>query len=203
MSQELSDKIVLLGDSLTEYWNWEKLLPPFKIVNQGIGGDTSMGIFSRVNYAANLSPLVISLQVGINDLSQGLDPAKIADNHLAIWLSINEKTPDTHLIVSSLMPISRAKLEWSSNNLTNERVRQTNRFLKANFQNVREGLTGYRFANGISWLDLYELTADPAGELPDHLTEDGVHLTRAAYLIWTETLKNHLKVIIPKLKKAT
>ncbi|MDR2302326.1 MAG: GDSL-type esterase/lipase family protein [Deltaproteobacteria bacterium] len=197
MTADLTDKIVLLGDSLTEYWNWSELTNKLQVVNQGIGGDTSMGLLSRVGYAADLRPKVISLQVGINDLSQGLEPSEIADNHLLIWKEINKKTPQTHLIVSSLMPIRLDRLGWASDTLHNGRVRKTNEILKANYLKVKNGQAGdLRFERGLSWLDLYSLCADLEGELPAHMTDDGVHLTWSAYWTWTEALKRHLASIM-------
>ncbi|MDR2387347.1 MAG: GDSL-type esterase/lipase family protein [Deltaproteobacteria bacterium] len=197
MSTDLTDQMVLLGDSLTEYWNWSEVTSKLKVINQGIGGDTSMGLLSRVSYAADLRPKIISLQVGINDLSQGLEPSEIAENHLLIWKEINQKTPQSHLIVNSLMPLRREKLDWATDTLHNHKVRQTNQLLKANYQKVKNGLVDQlRFEKGLSWLDLYSLCADPEGELPAHMTDDGVHLTWSAYWTWTEALKRHLALIM-------
>ncbi|MDR0622188.1 MAG: GDSL-type esterase/lipase family protein [Deltaproteobacteria bacterium] len=183
-----------MGDSLTEYWNWSDLDQRFNIVNQGISGDTSMGILSRVRHATDLKPLAISLQVGINDLSQGLDPSEIADNHLGIWKQVCQQSPKTHLIVGSLMPIRRDKLGWPSDTLHNGRVRATNELLKANVAAAQRGQNqDLRFENGLSWFDLYGLCADAQGELPDHMTDDGVHLTWSAYWAWTEALRSHIR----------
>jgi lysophospholipase L1-like esterase len=199
MTQELNNKIVLLGDSLTEYWNWSDLSPKLQVVNQGIGGDTSMGLLSRVSLATDIRPRVISLQVGINDLSQGLSPAEIANNHLDIWREINKKSPKTHLIVTSLMPIRRERLDWCSDTLRNDLIMEINDGLKKNLDRIRNGLeSDFRFESGISWLDLFKACVDNQGELPDHMTTDGVHLTWSAYWVWTEALRNHLLTICPQ-----
>ncbi|MDR2368897.1 MAG: GDSL-type esterase/lipase family protein [Deltaproteobacteria bacterium] len=197
MTKDLTDTIVLLGDSLTEFWNWSDLDQRFRAVNHGIAGDTSMGLLSRVRYATEQKPRLISLQVGINDLSQGIPPAEVADNHLAIWREINRQSPKTHLIVCSLMPIRLDKLGWVSVTLDNAKVRQTNEALKANLEAAKGGaIEGLPFEGGISWLDLYGLCADAEGELPDHMTDDGVHLTWSAYWAWTEALREHLKSVV-------
>ena len=197
MTDELTDKIVLVGDSLTEYWNWSDLGQRLSVVNQGIGGDPSMGVISRVSHAAALKPRVISLQVGINDLSQGLAPQEIAENHLDILKEIKRLTPKTHLVVSSLMPIRPQKLAWASDTLNNGRIRATNRILKANLDQARNGQPpGIWGDGGLSWLDLYGLCADLEGELPDHMTDDAVHLTWLAYWAWTEALRDHLQGVL-------
>jgi lysophospholipase L1-like esterase len=146
--------------------------------------------------------------VGINDLSQGLATSEVAKNIFAIWLAINDKSPKTHLIASSLMPIRQTKLGWPSSTLSNKRVRETNQLLKSFFDSLPtdscpESEVKPSFKNSRTWLDLYEIFADPEGELPDRMTDDGVHLTAEAYKIWGETLGKLLAALVPELTKTT
>jgi lysophospholipase L1-like esterase len=185
MESEATDRIVLLGDSLTEYWDWDELAHGGRVVNQGVSGDTSMGLWGRVGQATTLRPRAICLQVGINDLAQGIDPASVAENHARIWRDIGRLAPLCRLVVCSLMPIRVACLGWPSPGLTNGRVRETNSLLREQVSAMADG-----FAGGLDWLDLYALAAEPDGELPGHMTQDGVHLTPAAYGIWAGALRS-------------
>src|SRR3954451_1058356 len=41
--------VVMLGDSITEGIDWHELFPHVRILNRGIGGDTSAGVLNRLD----------------------------------------------------------------------------------------------------------------------------------------------------------
>jgi lysophospholipase L1-like esterase len=177
----MKPKIILLGDSLTEFWNWRDLKAGAEIINHGLAGDTTMGLWGRVSAAAAQRPETIVLQVGVNDLGQGLKPEEILANHLRIWRDISGKAPQSRLIICTLMPIRQERLGWAGFGLTNERIRMTNALIKDKAREM-----------GLTLVDLYALAADEYGELPGNMTYDGVHLTAPAYQIWSMALKTVL-----------
>jgi lysophospholipase L1-like esterase len=176
----MNDKetLIMLGDSLTEGWRWDSLKPEASVINLGVSGDSTMGVRCRLNRCAELKPKKIFLQVGINDLSQGRTPEEVAEGHFKIWRELAEKLPQAELSICSLTPINEKRLAWPSESLKNSRVEETNRLIKEAAE--REGLI---------YVDLHAAMADGEGSLPDHMTDDGVHLARAAYEIWMKTLK--------------
>ncbi|MDR1546746.1 MAG: GDSL-type esterase/lipase family protein [Deltaproteobacteria bacterium] len=175
----MSEKVVvMLGDSLTEGWRWQDGLADVRVVNQGLSGDTTMGVWSRLNLCARQKPQLVFLQIGINDLGQGRTPQEIADGHLRIWRALAERLPEAQLLVCSLLPVNEEKFGWPSQTLKNSAVREANRLIQAAAE--REGLT---------FVDLYAAVADERQSLPDYMTDDGVHLTAAAYQVWTAVIK--------------
>jgi lysophospholipase L1-like esterase len=62
------DRVVLVGDSITEMWNQTGILPS-GVINYGISGDSTTGVLGRVNQIINVKPSKILLNVGINDIS--------------------------------------------------------------------------------------------------------------------------------------
>jgi len=38
----------MVGDSITELADWRAFLPGFDVVNQGISGDTTVGLLKRI-----------------------------------------------------------------------------------------------------------------------------------------------------------
>jgi lysophospholipase L1-like esterase len=175
------EKIVLLGDSLTEFNSWLNLGEIGSVINQGIAGDTSMGVWCRVKGVASLNPTIIVLQVGINDLSQGIPPADVAQTHLRIWADLACQAPTGKLIVCTLMPIREENFGWSIPGFNNQTIRDTNALIKELAQE-----------KNLVTLDLYPLVAEDDGELPKRMTYDGVHLTKLAYDIWESALKELL-----------
>ncbi|MDR1085405.1 MAG: GDSL-type esterase/lipase family protein [Deltaproteobacteria bacterium] len=173
--------IVMLGDSLTEFNVWDSLAPKARIVNLGLSGDTTMGIFFRLNLVVHQKPDLVFLQAGINDLSQGRTPLEVSENHEKIWQSLLSRVPWAKLLVCSLAPVREEKFCWDTEVLKNSRVRQANDLLIRKAQ-----------AHNLDYIDLYKALSDNNNELPDRFTDDGVHLTAAAYEVWLATLKNFL-----------
>jgi lysophospholipase L1-like esterase len=170
--------ILMLGDSLTQFWHWDELSDKLAVANHGRAGDTTEDLFTRLKMALSLSPKAIFLQVGINNLSQGDTPEKILEGHLRIWNELASQAPSAKLFVCSLMPVREDFFGWLSQTLTNERVRITNTLIKQAAEQRR-----------LPFIDLYTPAADEDSELPEYMTLDGVHLTAAAYKVWLATLK--------------
>ena len=77
--------VVFLGDSITQGWTTlAKVFPDFKVVNRGIGGDTTRGVLYRLN----------------------ADPRDVADNIKAIILKLKRANPHMPVIVCKVMPSS-------------------------------------------------------------------------------------------------
>src|SRR5829696_483482 len=64
-------EIVMLGDSLTDWGNWNELLPGLSLINRGIAGDTSAGVITRLGEIIQRKPNVVALMIGVNDILQG------------------------------------------------------------------------------------------------------------------------------------
>jgi lysophospholipase L1-like esterase len=59
---------IMLGDSITQEGNWNELLGGVKVINKGIGGDTSVGVLNRFDRSINESAHTVFVMIGINDL---------------------------------------------------------------------------------------------------------------------------------------
>jgi lysophospholipase L1-like esterase len=175
------DRIVMLGDSLTEFNRWDRIDPDSEVLNHGLSGDTTAAMPYRLGRVGLARPDLIILQAGINDLSQGREPAEIVQSHRRIWSALSEKAPKAKLLVCSLAPLHEGKFGWPSSTLTNERVRRTNELL---YEAVNEA--------GLMWLDLYGPLGGEEGSLSDAMTQDGVHLTAPAYELWGAVLSGWL-----------
>ena len=60
--------IVMLGDSITEYADWDERFPDIRIANRGIAGDTTSGMLRRVTSVLSVHPKKVFVLAGINDL---------------------------------------------------------------------------------------------------------------------------------------
>lgn len=73
-----TERVVFIGDSITEGWKLENSFPGKPYINRGISGQTSSQILLRFRQdAIDLHPKVIVLLAGTNDLAENTGPATL------------------------------------------------------------------------------------------------------------------------------
>ena len=167
--------VVFLGDSLTEGYDVNKFYPQYKVLNRGIGGDTTFGVEKRLAvsvYEAN--PKVTTLLIGANNFDSMLD------NYENILIDFKEKAPEMKVVLLSLTSMT---MDWGRNN---EKA-------KANNIKIKEYSEKYNY----SYVDLYNPLLDPeTNELRLEYTIDGGHLTEKGYEIVTAQITPVLETLI-------
>lgn len=162
--------VLFLGDSLTERADFNSMLPGLCVVEMGIGSDTTVGLYNRIDVATKIQPRYIFIEIGINDLEHRIDVDDILENYKKIldYLSLNCK--DSVLVVEGVYPVS-SSIEGSIDYpRTNAEIDLFNSRLRTMVNEI-EGilfldLDGY-LKNGKSLNDLY--------------TFDGLHLNGLGY----------------------
>jgi lysophospholipase L1-like esterase len=173
---------VLAGDSLS-MWFPPKLLPTDRSwLNQGISGETSVGLLKRLQLFDRTQPDVIFIMIGINDLLKGASDEGIVDNQRQIVRDLRWAHPKAQIVVQSILPHSGEQATWENRDrllaISNSRIREINRRLK-------------EIANGENtfYLDLYPMFTDTDGNLQTELSTDGLHLNDRGYLVWRSALQ--------------
>ncbi|MCT7976090.1 SGNH/GDSL hydrolase family protein [Laspinema olomoucense] len=161
---------VLLGDSISMWFPQDRLPQGPIWLNQGISGDTSRGILSRLSALRGTRPDTIYILAGINDLRQGIGVEEIVENHRQILRRLGQEHPGAQVILQSILPtrlpqISNGQIEW-----------------------INQQLAAIAWEEGASYLDLYAQFSDRAGNLQVGLTTDGLHLNARGYELWQGTL---------------
>ncbi len=168
--------LVFIGDSLTEWGDWQRRFPDYKVTNLGISGETVEGLLARRDHlrAAVEKPNYIFLMTGINNIAAEhydiMEPYREIVRNLTTWCK------KTTVVVQSILPV---ELTWISSGV----IRDANRQLE---QIAREFNAEY--------LDVYSLFVDQTGSpLSACLQDDGVHLSRQGYEVWTKAVDRFLK----------
>jgi hypothetical protein len=76
--------IVMLGNSLTEWVDWNELLGRTGIANRGIASDVTYGYLQRMEFVYTLSPKICFVEGGINDIYANLPAGDVFENHVTI-----------------------------------------------------------------------------------------------------------------------
>lgn len=171
-------QIVFLGDSLTDSSEWREMLGNPRIVNRGIYGDTTKGIFRRLEEIVESQPEKIFLMIGINDLDRGWSVSDIYETYEKILIEIREKSPETQVFVQSVLPI---------NNQEYDRAIDLEKIVLLNSQ-LKELSWKYSY----QYIDLFSQFIDDRQQLDPKYTLDGVHLNGEGYIKWKQAIEQYV-----------
>lgn len=168
--------LVFIGDSLTEWCDWQERFPAHRVMNLGISGETVEELLHRrdlIRERVN-EPDIIFLMTGINNiLSERYDitvPYREIVRNFTTWYK------GATVIVQSLLPVD---MPWINNDI----IRTINRHLS---DLARE--------HDAEYLDVYGHFVDENGKpRPGLLSDDGVHLASKGYEVWAETVEKYLQ----------
>jgi lysophospholipase L1-like esterase len=159
--------LVMLGDSITAFTDWNALLPSFDVANRGIPEDTTEGVLKRIDSIIAMYPRCVAVMLGINDLRAGRSVHQISEKYNAIVerLSASGAT----VIVQSTL-------------LTSQFLAQLN----ASVIQVDRSLDEMCTQSGrCRYIDLNSTLA-PTGAMAD--TIDGLHIGPNSYKLWARAL---------------
>lgn len=174
------NEIVFLGNSITEQGEWQELFPGKPIVNRGIGGDNTFGLFARLDEVLESKPAKIFLLIGVNDLGRNLPQAVTLNNYRRIVSKIRKESPKTQLYIQSILPLNEEILKYPYMKGKNPQVLALN-----------EKLVELAKEFNVPFINIFSVYADDKNELKSELTLDGIHLRQAAYIQWANYLKNN------------
>jgi lysophospholipase L1-like esterase len=169
--------IVFLGDSITEFGEWEELFPGLPIKNRGIAGDTTRGVLDRLGVIVKGCPEMVFILVGTNDLPwyMRISSQQTLRVYEEILRRFREETPRTQVFVQSILP---------------RHHKFARRILSLN-DGLKELAERYKF----TYVDLFPLFSDPNGSIRSEFSNDNIHLMGSGYSIWGEYLRPYLKKV--------
>jgi lysophospholipase L1-like esterase len=180
------NRVVFLGDSITDYWKLADYFPgkPYVVLNRGIDGQTTPQMLVRFRQdVIELHPAVLVVLAGTNDVAGVTGPARNEDIE-ANYASMAELAHLHHIrvVFASLLPVNNytddAKESFALR--PRERILALNAWLKE-----------YCAQNGLVYLDYFSAMVDDKGMLKRELSDEGLHPNAAGY-----------KVMAPLAKKA-
>ena len=176
----IKEKIIFLGNSITQFGNWQKLLNDSTVINRGIAGDNTFGILARLEDVTNREPTKLFIKIGINDISQNIPIEIIVKNISAIIERVKEKSPKTKIYLHSILPTNdNVRNEYPDAYNKNDIVNLVNRQLEQLAKTDR-----------IIYIDINKIFRNKDGQLDiKYADSDGLHLNNLAYKTWIKLLK--------------
>lgn len=167
------ETIVFLGDSLTKHGDWAGWFPDSKVVNLGVGGDTTDDVLARLDAVVAEQPDEVVLMIGTNDLGMRHNVEHLVRNIQSIMVDLRRDLPGARMLLQSVLPRAR---EFA------DRIQDANIHLRQFSATVRA-----------QYLDLWPAFATEDGELNPEFSDDRLHLNDAGYQAWLAELRPALE----------
>ena len=168
-------RLLFIGDSLIEYFDWQERFPKNSVYNMGVAGETVEGLYARLQvvYTQLDTPNAIFIMSGINNLAMG--HKKFITTYRKIVRGLKKQYKSPRIFVQSLLPVL---FPWVSN----DEIRDINIQLKKMAE-----------AEKVDYLDINSLFLDREGRtVAAYLLEDGVHVSEKGYRVWSDEIEKHL-----------
>jgi lysophospholipase L1-like esterase len=168
------NRVVFLGDSITDYWKLADYFPGKPYINRGIDGQTTPQMLVRFRQdVIALHPKVVVVLAGTNDVAGVTGPARNEEIE-ANYASMAELARLHHIRVAfaSLLPVNNytADAKESFALRPRERILALNTWLK-----------DYCAKNGFVYLDYFSAVVDDKGMLRRDLSDEGLHPNASGY----------------------
>jgi lysophospholipase L1-like esterase len=172
------DRVVFMGDSITEGWHLDQSFPGKPYVNRGISGQTTPQMVLRFHQdVVNLKPKVVVILAGINDIAGNTGPMSLEDieNNLT---AMGEMATVNGIKVVFCSVLPAYDFPWSPGQFPAQKIITLNNWLKS-----------FVASKGYIYVDYYTPMKDDRGGLPATLSRDGVHPNAAGHAIMEPLVK--------------
>jgi lysophospholipase L1-like esterase len=179
--------VYFVGDSITRRWgalDYPALLANFtdnffgwNAANFGWGGDRTQNILWRLDNGElpRVAPKVFVVQAGTNNLgdfeSAEERVAAIGAGIEAIVARCRRHAPESLVVLTGVFP-RRDRPEFN-----------------ASIAAINARLAAFADAHGVRYVDIGARLVDSRGLLREEMSDDGLHLSLAAYQVWADALK--------------
>lgn len=170
--------IAMLGNSLTAYADWNKLLGRADIRNFGVADFTMKQLsWLLADWVIKSQPSLCFVNGGQLDIMLDIPLERIADDYTMILDSLQH---------NGITPVVQSTLLRWENPEANRKAEKLNQLLKA-----------VCFKKNISYINLNAVLCNSQGLRP-HLTTDGMHLNHKGYELWAILLRDYLLLNDPQ-----
>jgi sialate O-acetylesterase len=173
--------IVFIGNSITNSAEWNELFPQKRVKNRGISGDTSEGVYDRLDPVVKGKPAKIFILIGINDISRGIEVETIVQNMKRIVEKIQTESPKTKIYIQSILPVN-PDFGMFKGHEKPQLIKEINQ----QYQNIAKEYN-------VNYINLYpHFLEEGTDRMNKKYTNNGLHLLGEGYLLWSKIIKPYL-----------
>ncbi len=169
-------RVVFLGDSITDGWKLNQYFTAKPYINRGIGGQISGQMLGRMKAdVLDLQPRAAVVLAGTNDLARGV-PDRAIQNNLEMIGALAEAA-GVAPVLASILPVSDYH-ENKDPRYKRTLLREPERILALN-----RWIAQICRARGWRYLDYFGALVDEAGRLRKEMSDDGLHPNAEGYKV--------------------
>ena len=173
--------IVFIGNSITNGAEWNELFPRKRVKNRGISGDTSEGVYDRLDPVVKGKPAKIFILIGINGISRDVKVEDIVLNMKRIVKEIQKKSPKTKIYIQSILPVNPDFGIFKGHEKP-QLIKEINQ----QYQNIAKEYN-------VNYINLYpHFLEEGTDRMNEKYTNEGLHLLGEGYLLWSKIIKPYL-----------
>ena len=184
--------LLLVGDSITHYWQknrmcatdgqrvWDRHFSGMKAANFGIGSDRTQHVLYRMlnGNLEGIQPKAVVLMIGTNNTTSQHTPDQIYLGTQAIIKVIQEKCPDTTILLYEIFPRLRdGRRAWENGEAANR---------------LTDALCDGRRVIRCS---INRQLLNPDGQPDPEIFFDGIHISEKGYEIWADDILKHYRAL--------
>lgn len=185
------NRVVFMGDSITDLWKLEQSFPSKPYVNRGIGGQTTPQMLVRMYPdVIDLKPVAVLILAGTNDIARNTGPetATMVEENLMAMTDLAQKH-GIKVILCTLTPISDyADAPPNADNPPPQgapapKQIQSVRRPPAQILELNAWIKKYAASVGAVYADYFSAVVDGNGMFKDGLSGDGLHPNKQGYAL--------------------
>ena len=182
------NRVVFMGNSITEFWQYaDDFFSTHGYINRGISGQTSPQMLVRFRPdVIALSPAVVVIMAGINDIAENTGPIALEDvmGNIASMAEL-AKAHNIKVILCSVLPA--IDFNWRPGLEPAEKIIRLNDMIQS-----------YCKANDFFYLDYYSKMVDGQKRMNKQYADDGVHPNLAGYKVMEPMVQEAIEVAMKR-----
>ena len=186
-----SERVVFMGDSITDFWKLAEYFPGKPYVNRGISGQTTPQMLVRMYPDVIVhKPAAMVVLAGINDVSQNTGPAtaEMVEHNIMAMTDIAIQN-NIKVVLCSVLPINDYgyyKAKASGKLPSYVKVPVTTNHPPEDVLKLNTWMKDYAKKVNAIYVDYFSAMVDEKGFLREDLSEDGIHPNAEGYQIMNE-----------------
>lgn len=192
------NRVVFLGDSITDSWKLAEYFPNQPYVNRGISGQTTPQMLIRMRPdVIALKPKVLVLLAGTNDIAgnYGEMSNEFIQGNIESIVELAHKN-GINVVLASVLPISDYNKNNAGVQIIRSKIRPPERILALN-----NWIKNYCAQKNLVYLDYFSATVDDKGFLKPEIANDGLHPNAKGYEIMKPLAENAIKTALKMKQK--
>lgn len=175
-----SNEVIMLGNSLTQNFEWHEVFKTVNIKNRGIHADNTLGVLNRISEITSSCPKKVFIEIGINDLIKGNSVDSVFSRYSRIINLIETLSPNTKIYIQSLLPSNRV-------------IETTKLPVNPEVLNLNFLLSNFCKKNKIIYIDLFSSFTESNQLKSEFDSGDGLHLNGNGYKMWCSMIETYVQ----------